>query len=316
MKKITVIILLYNNSLDSILMTLKSIIKQDFIDYDIILADDSSQKQYWNEIEFFLKQHSFTEYHIIKNKRNIGTVRNYLNAAIKASGKYLKPIGPGDFFYDENTLLNIYNFLETNEYDFGFGLLKSYKIGTDGFIYENGFTAPIDINPYVNYNYNKIKKNIVLRGDYICGATMFGKREFIIEYLNKVSYSSRITEDIMQVLVALDEKPIPLLNEYILFYEVGTGISTKRKVDNKKDQLTIDQELFWKYIKNNYSNDSALLNRADGLLKVYNSKGKIKKNIIMMIYDFPGFCIKTIRKYQRNKKGLQIREGFLKGDIK
>lgn len=316
MKKITVIILLYNNSLDSILLTLRSIIKQDFTDYEIILADDSSQKQYWDEIELFFKQHRFSEYHIIRNKQNVGTVRNYLNAANKASGKYLKPIGPGDFFYDKNTLLNIYNFLESNEYNFGFGLLKSYKRGADGFMYENDFTAPIDIKPYVNHKYKKVKKNIVLKGDYICGATMFGEKEFIIDYLKKIVGSIRLTEDLMQVIVALDEKPIPLLNEYILFYEVGTGVSTKTKSDNKKDPLTVDQELFWNHIKNNYRNDPTLLNRADSLLKVYNSKGKIKKNIIMIIYDFPGFCLKTIRKYQRNKNGSRIREGFLKADTK
>lgn len=311
MKKITVIVLIYNNTLKAILKTLNSIVKQEFEEYEVILADDFSKNQYWNEIEKFFIENNFEDYYFIKNQENLGTVKNYLNAALKASGKYIKPIGAGDLLFDQFVLKRIYDFLEENHYNFGAGLLKSYCIGKDGFAYENKYKAPLDLKPYINNNYKKIKNNIALKGDYISGAAMFGETKFIISYLEKLADIVRLTEDIMQILIVLDGKQIPLLNEYVVFYEVGSGVSTKTKNYNKKDELTVDQEKFWEYVKVKYASNTTVLRHANKLLKIFEKKGNIRKNIAMIFLDFSWFRLKTIRKYQRKKIGKRIQKEFI-----
>ena len=90
MMKCSVVLLIYNNKLRPILMTLKSIISQKFNDFEIIVADDGSKEKYLIEIEKYLRDNHFEHFSFAPSDQNDGTVKNILRALENASGEVIK----------------------------------------------------------------------------------------------------------------------------------------------------------------------------------------------------------------------------------
>ena len=118
---ISVIVATYNPDLNKLMSTLLSIIVQKGINFEIIVTDDGSQKDYFKEVIVFFERNNFKNYSLIKNEINIGTVNNFYNALIISKGKYIFGISPGDMVYDENSLFSIFDFAEENKAKVCFG---------------------------------------------------------------------------------------------------------------------------------------------------------------------------------------------------
>jgi glycosyltransferase involved in cell wall biosynthesis len=75
--------------------TIKSVLAQEFEDFEYIISDDHSQDNSWDIIE------SFADSRIkkIRNEKNIGEYANRANALKHASGKYLIYIDGDDIMY-------------------------------------------------------------------------------------------------------------------------------------------------------------------------------------------------------------------------
>ena len=71
MKQISVVLITYNSKLKPIILTLDSIIRQQDIDFEVIVCDDGSKVQYEKELKDYFKSHDFTNYQLLLHKENL-----------------------------------------------------------------------------------------------------------------------------------------------------------------------------------------------------------------------------------------------------
>ncbi len=108
----SVIVLCYNCEEKALTHTINSIICQDKVDFEIILADDASSNDCLSFGEKLLKTKDFSKYKVLKHPVNVGTVQNIYDAMEMAEGKYVKCIGAGDLLFNKSTLMDVKNFME------------------------------------------------------------------------------------------------------------------------------------------------------------------------------------------------------------
>ena len=107
--------------------TLNSILDQDFIDYEIIITDDTpddSVKNLIDEFDFRGKLRYF------KNQSTLGTPENWNEAIRKAQGQYIKIIHHDDFFTYYHSLKEFVRMLDENP-DSGFAFSSSLNLDKD-----------------------------------------------------------------------------------------------------------------------------------------------------------------------------------------
>lgn len=248
---ITVIVITYKPNLNKLISTLKSAVFQKNINMQIIVSDDGSDNNCQNEVKNFFNDHGFNEYKLIMNKNNVGTVNNIYNAIQYAKGKYTYLISPGDYFFSETTLSNIYKFSELNKVEIGFGQAQYYKKDDNVILYRQ-------MNPRSPAIFNmrclsqKTKTLAYCTTQDIVGACFFRKTDVFADYLNRIKSLSKYDEDNATTYIHLlqENKEIKYLNEFVVWYEFGTGISTS---NNSKfsEQLEKDCEMVLNSITNN-----------------------------------------------------------------
>lgn len=309
-KKFSIIICIYNCTMKDLLYTTKSIINQKNIEFEIIFADDCSSKIYSTELQNFLSKQDFLNYIYIKNKKNLGTVKNILNAVSKCNGNYIKVIGAGDILYDCFTLSNVYNYMVQNDYQICFGKAKCYQIKNKK-IKITRFNTPYSVKPYIKQDYYRIKRNLVIYGDQISGSVTFHSKEILLEYLNKLKDKVIYVEDYIPRLIVLDDKKIGYLNKYVLTYQYGTGISTSLSEKSNK-RMDKDEESFTKLVKD-YKKDNIFIEKYLKFYKIKNSNSilrllkKIQISPAYLCYYTKSYTIKKINflLWKSSKKNIQ-----------
>ncbi len=255
--KFSVILVMYNPQIEKVLFTLKSVLYQKFEDFEIVISDDGSEENHFEEIEQYLQQHHFTNYVLVPHEKNQGTVKNLISALNHAKGTYVRDFGPGDAFYNENSMQRIYDFFENKKCEQCFGLMRGYRRDENGKIIYGEFYHPFDIDAYRKKDARqRVLKNLVLYSDNVSGACMCYKRSFYLEYLKKIENYVIYEEDIFQVLAAVEGHEMYLLDTYTVLYEMNTGVSTggNRKFEELL-ALDVDRfygELYQKYSENKY----------------------------------------------------------------
>lgn len=249
--KFSILLLIYNSDLNSILLTLKSILLQEFKDYEVIIADDGSKQKWKNEIETFFSKYGFRNYVFAPDNENVGTVKNILRGLNYATGRFVKLIGAGDLLYNNKVLNEVYEVMMEGECSFLFGNMRSYQI-CDGMIINNNFNPPWCKSPYSYNKRNRILENVIIEQDYISGASMFFETAYLRGKLKEIENIVKYVEDIIQVLILLQEEKIKYLSQCVVLYEVGSGISTSGKSNIR---ISEDSKNFWQYIYTNYKND-------------------------------------------------------------
>lgn len=226
---VSVIVLTYFPDRDKLITTLKSVLMQKKVSYEILIADDGSDNFFQSDIEEIMRRYNFTDFKFVAHSKNQGTVINFYDAVKEAKGNVIKPISPGDYLYDEDTLSKVYSFMNENEADVAFGDLVYYSN-------ENKFTVFDKKEPicdelyfcYKNYNSKKIAKRLIKYSDSICGASLFYKSSVLREGLSKIVGTVIYAEDSITQMFALLGKKILKINDFVAFYEYGTGISTNK----------------------------------------------------------------------------------------
>lgn len=224
----SVIIASYQSSFKNILLSIDSVLQQNFKSVEIVICDDASCNNFFTEIEAYFKERNFEKYQLIAQKENQGTVKNFISALEKANGKYIKSLGAGDMLYDSNSIKIMHDFLTEKECPFAFGLCQKFN-WKDGAINKGSvLKAPAKLGLY--YHTDLVSKwlqkmNIAACGEVIYGISMFGRRDGFLYYISQLKDISRLTEDIFQLLVYLDGGQFVYLNEKIAWYEYGTGTS-------------------------------------------------------------------------------------------
>lgn len=113
----SVIIPTYNRS-NTLVMSIKSVLNQDFDSYEILVLDDHSK----DNTESVVKSFKDKRITYIKNEHNIGYARNIMKGCSLAKGEYIFLLSDDDFILKQNTFLEVYR--EMDEKHVGFGELR------------------------------------------------------------------------------------------------------------------------------------------------------------------------------------------------
>ena len=103
---VTVISLTYNNH-EKLGFTITSILEQNYPSIQLIISDDASDNQDFEEIAKAIndkKRANIIKVDYLKNERNIGTVKHANKALKHAQGELIKFLSPGDSFYNPDSL--------------------------------------------------------------------------------------------------------------------------------------------------------------------------------------------------------------------
>ena len=244
MNKISVILLSYNPVHEELIRSIKSVIFQEGIDFDLIISDDGSQTFFESELEQFFDKNNFHNFQIITHKKNNGTVANILDALNYSKSEYIKLLGQGDLLCDRMALKQIYEEMSDKHYDYLIHKIVCFaeNQGQIQVVEEKRF--PQNFNIY-SQDAERIKKYHLLFSDQINGASVAYKKDLLQQYLYKVSGEIKLTEDIISMLIVAEKKNIGTIDKPLVMYKVGDGVSTK-KVNNQylsvlaKDKIAMD----------------------------------------------------------------------------
>lgn len=315
--KFSVIVLTYNPVFSKVKFTLNSIIQQDLDDFEIIVADDGSKDNLVPEIEAYFKANNFANYKFVSNKENVGTVKNILSALEVAEGKYVRDFGTGDCFFAKDTLRLVYEFLEKSDKEGCFGLMCGFYIDDQGNMQRKEFCHPFDIDVYRDALSGKdvedrILKNLVLYSDHASGAATCYRREYYIEYLKKIEDYVKYEEDIFQVLAALEGRRMDIFDQYMIWYELGEGVSTQKN-SRFAELLQKDVDRFYEMIFEKFPEHKYVKQRKR-VTKFYKIKNLYLRTIARFFIN-PSLVVYLFRSFVQRLSGAhkekEYREGFL-----
>lgn len=234
MKDISVILLTYNSSFDRILCSLKSIISQKNVDYELIISDDNSDEDHFELIKKFLDDNQVHDYRLIKNNKNLGIINNLLSASKLSNARYVKHLGQGDMFYDELSLFHIFDMMNNNDASAFFSDAVYYNIKEKNIKTYSVRSYPQLIGAYIKNNRYAIKRNYLVFDDNILGAAVSYNTEKLIKYLSMISNITKMYEDNILRLMAFYDENIIYSSKPTILYEYGLGLSTVNTDDNEK----------------------------------------------------------------------------------
>ena len=233
---VTVILLTYRSDLAKTFMTLKSVVSQIGIDYQLIIADDGSDNNYFSEISEFLDSKGFYDYSFVANQVNQGTVKNVISGVSRASGKYVKLISPGDCFSGKSALKNWVQDIEKKGSSISFCDAVYYQIEDDQakVIREKAF--PQDIDSYREGG-KRLRETYLLANDVCIGADTLVKTVSMFKYLNMIDGKVTYAEDAIYRLMIYCNESVSWFEGAPVLYEYGSGISTSNSEIWKKRLL-------------------------------------------------------------------------------
>lgn len=130
MSKVTVSICIPTyNQVEYLKKCIQSILVQDYLDYEIVISDDSTNDTVKSYIDSLGLNEKISYY---RNSPSLGTPENWNHAISKAQGKYIKVLHHDDFFTETNSLAQFVSLLENNpNADLGFSATLVCNIKTN-----------------------------------------------------------------------------------------------------------------------------------------------------------------------------------------
>lgn len=222
----SVIVASYHPDREKLFATLRSVLLQRNVSFEIIVADDGSPDFYEADIRAMLE--GVADYQIVAHAENQGTVKNLLDAVTVARGKYIKPISPGDYLYDGDTLAQAKAFMDDHGACAAFGDMVYYA--WDGQLRLFDRKTPYDDAMYLpenrDFSCRRAAKHQMIYNEYISGAAVFLEKDTMLWGLRTISPAVRYAEDVMLQLFLLAGKRIFKMPRFAVWYEFGSGIST------------------------------------------------------------------------------------------
>lgn len=242
---ISVIIASYNPSWEKLKKTVNSIIFQKNIKIEIIVADDCSENNYFDELNNLLK--GKCDFKLLSSNENVGTSKNVYRALQEASSKYVKLISPGDYIYNYDTLKTWLDFVEKNNSKISFGRAVYYNDSNNGFKLIRAFNLPQNPAIFSRKNEDKILFDYLICGNRIHGAVTLFETQLMLKYLGQIKDTVKYCEDLTYPLMLTDNVRFDFFPNNVLFYECGYGMST---CGNKSwiKKLNNDGKNFYKII--------------------------------------------------------------------
>ena len=114
---------------DYLRKTLCSIQDQTYTDYEIVITDDSPNDDVKNLVQEFNFENKLKYY---KNRKQLGSPRNWNEAVSKSGGKYIKILHHDDWFTFPYSLGEFVALLDNNkEVDFAFSAAVGFNVKED-----------------------------------------------------------------------------------------------------------------------------------------------------------------------------------------
>ncbi|WP_270816573.1 glycosyltransferase family 2 protein [Hungatella effluvii] len=317
----SIIVLTYQSELSEIRRTLYSILSQTCKEIEIIISDDGSNDNHFEEIEAYLKECHCKSYILLPHSENVGTVRNLFDALMCAKGRFVKAIGAGDMLYSTDTLDKVYTFMSKSNCYIAFGLLKAFYFRNDEIFYPD-FFVPQDLSAFKKNRKRQIQRNIIVYSRCISGASFFLERNVLVRLLSKIVGRVKYCEDWFQVLALLENIEIHYLDDYVIWYEYGTGISTSVN-SASNERMQCDYESFMNYICEDYRTNP-YVQRKKRILKLNQRVPNKYFRLFFKCLVEPAMFIVPIKTkiqgragaYYKNTKGFLYKANstFLKGE--
>ena len=230
--EVSIIVLTYNGDLKKLERTLHSILIQKEVTFEIIIADDGSRENHANFFESYFQSYSFSDYKLVMNPVNQGTVKNCLSGLEKAEGEFAKCISPGDYFSDSMILRQWIDFIKERGSEWSFSDAFYYYLQDNNKTITSSKAHPLVVAPYRKQDRKRCIWNYVVLDDIALGAAMITRTALQHRYLQRLADRTvKYAEDNMFRLMMFDG----ICGEYYphetIFYEYGSGISSG---DNNK----------------------------------------------------------------------------------
>lgn len=238
--QISVVFVQYNPDYNRLFFSLYALIHQKEISFEIIIADDGSKIDYFDEISDFFQKHGFSNYLLHKNNSNVGTVKNFLSGIELSKGEYIFGYSPGDFLKDEYVLKDLFRFSVKHKAQCVFSKAVYY--------YNQGSEISVvsrDANPIKPVAFKwympqlLVKFSLFDRHSMILGAAFLRKRSYAIKYLKAIESTAKYVEDNTSALYSvMNGERIIYYDRIILWYE--TAAPKAKEVKSKWDQYISD----------------------------------------------------------------------------
>ena len=246
-KEISVIILTFNPKWDKTYMTLQSILKQINVDLEIVVTDDGSSNfiEFEKKLRGYFEQNNFTNYKIIHQENNVGTVCNMLIAAQKATRKYIKAISPGDTLFSCNSLCDWLDYITENDLDLSAGLAVWYenKFGEIKILDDQPKMPKNDRTLLPRFDYYECIFNMLRYENQVHGASIVVDREILIKYMTLLKNNDIVlVEDLFFNIAILDKCKIGLYPQHVVWYEYNTGVGSSVSPDRCIYRKVLDDD--------------------------------------------------------------------------
>lgn len=285
---VSVVVLTYNSSWEKLKSTLCSILSQQEIKLEIIIADDGSVNHLNDdEIYKFFADNKFEHYKIVHAKKNGGTVKNLYNGLQYANGRYTKAISPGDMLYENMCLKNWIAFMDEHEIDISFGDAVYYSDDNGDVDTIQKKQAPVNKNVFtMDQRRKRVFINHIVADDSILGATLIMNTQIMMCYVKRIMNKVVYAEDYMTKLMVFDGKKLIYYPQPVIYYEYGYGISTN---NNKVwlERLLNDFNAINSIISESDTCCDKIAEKYKRYLHLANKHTKLKK--IYKVFLFPNF---------------------------
>ena len=224
---VSAVVLTYHSDYAKLRQTLLSLIYQRDVLFQIIVADDGSPENHREKLVEFFAQQGFSDYKLVMNEQNQGTIRNFLSGLDAADSEYVKAISPGDFLAGCNILANWLSFLREKGCGWSFSEIVNYNIQDGKEILASEVAQPVYIEPYLDGDQSTMRWNYVVLDDAAPGCAFLGKTQLMKQYVEELADAgNKYAEDFMFRMMMFDGLCGCYYPVATVFYEFGTGIST------------------------------------------------------------------------------------------
>ena len=255
---VSVVVLTYNGSAEKTLETIRSILCQRDVRLQLIVADDGSRENHFEEIQRFLTGEGMKDYVLLAAQENQGTVKNALGAARRAQGEFIKLISPGDSLYGSDCLFNWLKAVRSAGAPWSFSDAIYYREENGRKQAVRAVARPVMTGPYRQNRVDRMRWNYAVVGDVAMGAAILCRADRMIEYLERLAGRVIYAEDFMYKLMMFDGVTGVYYPHPTILYECGSGISTN---DVWADRLHHDLEAVWQIMLEGRRTDDPLQSR-------------------------------------------------------
>lgn len=225
--EVSVIVASYYPSWGKMQFTLDSILMQTGVNPQIIISDDGSDDNLFEEIKAYMQEQDFDNYKLVGDGVNHGTVINIYNGIREADCKYSKFISPGDALHGADALEKWLEALQKSGKKWSFcDAIYFGDIDKDGVKPVAANANPQIVDCYQRCDDDTCRWNYLVLNDLALGACTIGETELLKSCLSEIAGKVKYAEDnIYRILMYRNTIPLYYAKNAVL-YEYGTGVST------------------------------------------------------------------------------------------